>query len=294
MGLSGVAGLEYIELGVSDLAAWRDFAEGVLGLACEQADGALLARMDAQPWRIRILESGEDDVRALGFRVSDAAALEAIRMRLAGLGSPLEPAGAADAGMRGVQSLWYCADPDELRIELFVGERSQGEPFRSPLGVGGFVTNDQGFGHAVLMVSDRERADAFFQQGLGMRVSDYILLGPPGRQITLTFLHCNARHHTLAYVPVAAPKRLNHIMLQTVDMDDVGRALDRAVSGGLTISSSLGRHTNDRMTSFYVRTPSGFDVEYGWGGIEVDDASWTVTSYEATSIWGHKRPAAAG
>jgi hypothetical protein len=83
-------------------------------------------------------------------------------------------------------------------------------------------------------------------------------------------------------------------MLQTIDMDDVGRALDRAAAAGLTITSSLGRHTNDRMTSFYVRTPSGFDVEYGWGGLEVDDDHWTVTSYDATSLWGHKRPRAAG
>jgi hypothetical protein len=76
-------------------------------------------------------------------------------------------------------------------------------------------------------------------------------------------------------------------------MDDVGRALDRVVAAGLPISSSLGKHTNDRMTSFYVRTPSGFDVEYGWGGVEIDDATWQVTSYDATSIWGHRSPHAA-
>ena len=29
---------------------------------------------------------------------------------------------------------------------------------------------------------------------------------------------------------------------------------------------TLGTHTNDRMTSFYVRTPSGFEIEYGFGG----------------------------
>ena len=33
---------------------------------------------------------------------------------------------------------------------------------------------------------------------------------------------------------------------------------------------SLGRHTNDEMISFYLRTPSGFDIEYGFGGKTVD------------------------
>lgn len=294
MNQPAVAALEYLELGVADLAGWQRFAEHVLGISCESADGALLARMDDEAWRIRIIESGEDDVRTLGFRVTGTAALDAIRSRLASLDIPVAPASPAEAQARGVASLWHCSDPDGLRIELFVGNRAGTRPFRSPLGVGGFVTGDQGCGHAVLMVRDRARADAFYQQGLGMRVSDYIRLGPPGRQLTLTFLHCNPRHHTLAYVPAPAPKRLNHFMLQVTDLDDVGRALDRAVAAGLTITSSLGRHTNDRMTSFYVRTPSGFDVEYGWGGIEVDDATWTVTTLDSTSIWGHKRPAAAG
>lgn len=290
MNLPAVAALEYLELGVADLASWQRFTENVLGLACESADGALLARMDDEAWRIRIIESGEDDVRSLGFRIADTAALDEIRSRLANLGAPVATASSAEAHARGVELLWHCSDPDGLRIEFFIGARAGARPFGSPLGVAGFVTGNQGFGHIVLMVRDRARADAFYQEGLGMRVSDYIRLGPPGRQLTLTFLHCNARHHTLAYVPAPAPKRLNHFMLQVTELDDVGRALDRAVAAGLTITSSLGRHTNDRMTSFYARTPSGFDVEYGWGGIEVDDATWTVTTLDSTSIWGHKRP----
>ena len=39
---------------------------------------------------------------------------------------------------------------------------------------------------------------------------------------------------------------------------------------------TLGRHTNDLMTSFYVRTPSGFEIEYGTGGLVVDDDTWEV------------------
>lgn len=290
---SGVSALDYIEFGVSDLDAWQTFAETVLGLACERSGAALLLRMDAHSWRIRLVETGEDDVRALGFRVANAATVDDIRRRLGHQGIDVREAEWADRNARGVEALWHCTDPDGLRIELFTGDRPTAEPFASPRGVRGFVTGNQGFGHIVLMMRDRQKADAFFQDGLGMTVSDYILLGPPGRQLTLTFLHCNPRHHTLAYVPAPGPKRLNHFMLQALDIDDVGCALDRAIGAGTPITSSLGKHTNDRMTSFYMRTPSGFDVEYGWGGIEVDDASWHVARYDATTIWGHRQAPAA-
>jgi hypothetical protein len=46
------------------------------------------------------------------------------------------------------------------------------------------------------------------------------------------------------------------------------------------------------MISFYGATPSGFLVEFGWGGVKVDQSNWQVRSYDKFSEWGH-RPAAA-
>ena len=50
-------------------------------------------------------------------------------------------------------------------------------------------------------------------------------------------------------------------------MDDVGLAFDRALRGGVRITQTLGRHPNDRMFSFYAKTPSGFHFELGWGAV---------------------------
>lgn len=52
--------------------------------------------------------------------------------------------------------------------------------------------------------------------------------------------------------------------------------------------STLGRHANDEMISFYVRTPSGFDIEYGHGGLTVDDRTWVARQTTAHSVWGHR------
>jgi hypothetical protein len=45
------------------------------------------------------------------------------------------------------------------------------------------------------------------------------------------------------------------------------------------------------MVSFYARTPSGFDVEIGWGARTVDDATWQERVYGEISEWGHRPPA---
>ena len=53
---------------------------------------------------------------------------------------------------------------------------------------------------------------------------------------------------------------------------------------------TLGRHTNDHMTSFYVNTPSGFFIEYGWGARVIDPETWQPhETFDGPSLWGHER-----
>ena len=283
-----VQALGYLELGVSSLADWRHYAQDVLGVACLDAGDALHLRYDDACWRLRLVATGEDDIRCAGFEVSSATELATLQARLEGQGVAVIDGTPAEAKARGVTDLLVCTDPFGVRIELYVGDRSGEESFVSPRGVSGFVTGKQGLGHMVLAGANAQQAEAFYRQGLGLLLSDHVVLGPPGRQLTLTFLHCNPRHHTLALAPVPSPKRLNHIMLQVESFDDVGYGLDRARGAGIEISSTLGKHTNDRMISFYMRTPSGFDIEYGYGGVEIDDATWKPDTHHATSFWGHK------
>jgi hypothetical protein len=73
-------------------------------------------------------------------------------------------------------------------------------------------------------------------------------------------------------------------------LDDVGQAYDLAQGEEGRIATTLGRHSNDFMTSFYANTPSGFFVEYGWGGRSIDPANWTPAEMTCgPSLWGHDR-----
>jgi 3,4-dihydroxy-9,10-secoandrosta-1,3,5(10)-triene-9,17-dione 4,5-dioxygenase len=84
---------------------------------------------------------------------------------------------------------------------------------------------------------------------------------------------------------------INHFMVEVADLDMVGRALDVAASQGEGLSLTLGKHTNDHMLSFYVKSPSGFMVEYGTAGRLIDEATWITAYYDSASYWGHKNSA---
>lgn len=292
---AAVSSLGYLGLGVSDLDAWAEFGTSVLGL--ERADGPadeLRLRMDQRSQRFFLYPSGEDDVVFLGLEVKDAATLDAVCLRLEGIGVESKDASPEQREARGVLDMVRCEDPDGLNVEIYYGQHS-GKAFNSPRGLGGFVTGAQGLGHIVLSVSDREKGVEFYTNGLGFLLSDIITIPFGGKKpIDLTFLHCNPRHHTLALAPIRAPKRLNHFMLQVRDFNDVGSTLDVVQDAGVPLALGLGRHTNDLMTSFYMRSPSGFDVEFGWGAREIDDSTWQVGYYSSGSLWGHRPPVKAG
>jgi extradiol dioxygenase len=140
-------------------------------------------------------------------------------------------------------------------------------------------------GHVALAVPDLKAAKAFYTQTMGFRLSDEIDIA-----VKLAFFHCNPRHHSLALGQVPGMRGILHLMMQVNELDDVGVAYDLVQSRGIPIYRSLGRHTNDRMVSFYVRTPGGFEIEYGWGAVAVDDVGHAATYMTEGSIWGHHPP----
>jgi biphenyl-2,3-diol 1,2-dioxygenase len=288
-----ISALGYLGVEVADLDAFANFATGVLGLMpAEGAGDVRRFRLDAQAWRIEARGGERNDLAFAGFEVAGAPELEAVAERLATAGVEVTEGGSDLAADRGVCGLLTCRDPDGLGVEIYYGPTLRTEtPFASPVGAPGFVTGAQGAGHIVLSTKDIAAARGFYQDLLGFRLSDVIRMrmGPQGH-FDMEFFHCNPRHHTLALIPAPMPRRLHHFMLQVPTLDAVGFALERAQGAGAPITSSLGRHTNDQMVSFYAKTPAGFEVEYGWGAIEVDDETWRVTRHDAPSIWGHHRP----
>ena len=139
-------------------------------------------------------------------------------------------------------------------------------------------------GHAVLTVERLDAVLPFYRDVLGFRLSDYIL-----KPFRAFFLHVNPRHHSLAFIETGM-NGMHHMMVELFSFDDVGQGYDIALGEPESIGVTLGRHTNDHVTSFYSRSPSGFMVEYGWGGRCVTPGNWTAEEYTVgPSLWGHER-----
>lgn len=288
-----VRALGYIGIGIVNEDAWHAYATGVLGFhwGPRLADGTRLLRMDEFRQRLFLTPTGEDDITFAGWEVVDAAELDAMQSHLSAQGLRAVRADAGRAASRGVEEMLIVKDLDGLAHEIYYGPRVEVlTPFMPSQPIAGFKTGALGLGHIVLTVKDRAASEAFYRDALGFLTTDHIDLDlTPGVRTRATFLRCNPRHHSLAIVSLPIPKRLLHFMAEVASVDEVGLALDRAQQRGMRIAATLGRHSNDRMLSFYMESPSGFEVEYGCGGRLVDEATWSLEVFDKSEIWGHRR-----
>jgi len=300
--------LGYVGLEASDPKAWLDFATRVCGLMPARVlpgeawgmpgqprvaapsggsgvapDGSVFLKMDDWQWRVALHPAERPGLRYLGLELRGPVELDTAVSELEAQGIAVARASDAELEARAVHGMAHLRDPAGNRVELFHGV-TRDDKFVSPVAAAGFVTGVLGMGHVVLLVPDMDAALRFWCGALGFRLSDYVIFGP-GQGVW--FLHCNARHHSVALCHVGPFGGLHHVLFEVPRIDDVGRAHDRAVAAGLPVTTSLGRHANDRMFSFYVRSPAGFDVEIGCEGLLVDE-SWTPNRFVEGDVWGHQ------
>jgi 3,4-dihydroxy-9,10-secoandrosta-1,3,5(10)-triene-9,17-dione 4,5-dioxygenase len=288
-----ISSLGYLRIASADPEAWREFGTRVLGMVEGRGPdpAAVYLRMDDFPARLVIVPGEQEQLLASGWEVADERALAEVADVLAAAGTPVKTGEAAELADRRVGRLLHADDPSGNSLEIFCGAALDNRPAVSPYG-NVFVTGDQGLGHVVLPAASDAETLSFYTDLLGFRLRDSMRMpgeffGKPGEQVWMRFLGCCPRHHSLALAPMNPAAGIVHLMIESAALDDVGRALDRCIRRKATISSTLGRHANDLMVSFYVQTPGGFDIEYGTGGLVVDDATWVSRESTAVSLWGH-------
>jgi 3,4-dihydroxy-9,10-secoandrosta-1,3,5(10)-triene-9,17-dione 4,5-dioxygenase len=289
-----VRSLGYVRIGTEDIDAWRQFGGGFLGMMEDKGDNptSLYYRMDDHPSRLVISVAAENKVEAIGLQVFGKEELAELVAAVEQTGTKVTPLDAAECRDRRVTEAVRFDDPAGNPLELFWGVALSHTEVQTPT-VSSFVTGEQGMGHVVVTAPDGPAAYAFYTEVLGFRPRNTLRLpGPPAADgtpqfETLWFLGCNARHHTVGILPMPGPGRLVHFMVEGGMLDDVGRAWDRAEKLKVPVMQTLGRHTNDKMVSFYVISPGGFAVEVGYDGLRVtgDEPVYEITE---GAFWGHK------
>jgi 2,3-dihydroxybiphenyl 1,2-dioxygenase len=277
--------LGYAGFGSANLGDWRQFGTHLVGFQAVERGPSLLAfRMDNRKQRVVIDRAMGDGARFFGWEVEDAAALDTLAARLEAVHFEVtaEPQTLADA--RRVRTLISFHDPAGNRLEAFYGAEVDDTPFCPGRSISGFRTGPLGLGHVVLTVENIDPMMAFYVDVLGFGLSDYMQ-----KPFRASFFHVNGRHHSLALIE-SGKNSMHHLMVEQFSLDDVGQSYDIALSEPERVSVTLGRHTNDLMTSFYCKSPSSFMIECGWGGREIDPKTWQpVEMHNGPSLWGHER-----
>jgi 2,3-dihydroxybiphenyl 1,2-dioxygenase len=291
--MSELKSLGYITVSTNDVERWRHFAFGVLGFAEGKGpdSSALYLRMDERAARLIVVPGETDRVVNIGWEVRDHAALGRVKATLDGAGVAFKQMSVDEAENRRVEEVITFEDPAGITVEVFHGAVLDHSPVITPFGAR-FVTGDQGMGHVVVPATDPNGLFDFYTEVLGFRSRGAFRVPLPQEfgPVRVRFLGINERHHSLAIVPAAHQRdpRLVHIMVEVDTLDAVGQALDRITAEGVQLSSTLGRHTNDKMLSFYVRAPGDWDIEFGTDGMRVDENHYTAEEITADSYWGHQ------
>lgn len=285
MSCGEIIGLGYVGVRTVALDEWRAFATGLLGLQAQPlASGLLSFRMDDAAHRLALRAADDDGVDHYGWEVRDAGALQSLAARIEREGHDVVAMSPELLAARQVRDGVWTIDPAGNRLEFFHGQAQAATPFEPGRPILGFRTGSLGMGHAVLNVGDIDRLLPYYRDLLGFRLSDYTL-----RPFKAYFFHTGPRHHSLALIENDRPG-LHHLMIELSGIDDVGQAYDLAQLEPGRVAATLGRHSNDHMTSFYIRTPSRFLIEYGWGGRDIDPDSWRAYELQhGPSLWGHDR-----
>jgi 3,4-dihydroxy-9,10-secoandrosta-1,3,5(10)-triene-9,17-dione 4,5-dioxygenase len=278
------AEMGYVVVTSTDLEAWREYATDVIGaMPVPGPDGVLHLRVDERRARIIVVAGTTDAFTATGWLMATEADFEDARKRLTDARVELRQASAEEKEIRCVTDMVGFADPAGNWHEIACGSISTPDRFVSPQGAR-FITGADGLGHVVLPAYDKlEEETAFWISVMGFTRANSRTF-PNGRKAN--FLSCNGRQHGLALAELDAPAKCHHLALEVATLDDCGYALDRAMQRKM-VRRNLGKHLNDNMVSFYLDTPGGFQIEYGFSD---GPPSWHPGVFfedQGGSHWGH-------
>ncbi|CPR11268.1 biphenyl-23-diol 12-dioxygenase [Mycobacterium bohemicum DSM 44277] len=285
--------LGYAVIETTKFDDWKRFGRDAIGMHLdEMMPDTIRFRLDANESRFLLRRGPAEDVVALGWHLDDHATFDEICRRVTDHGVPAGEGSDDDAKLRGVERFLRFPGPNGLAQEVYTTARTA--PLALEIPGSGFVTGAGGFGHVAIATKNPHELRGYYNHVFDARLSDFIDETINGLKLKIRFLRVNERHHSVAIASVnrlpvnPIRTRVQHVNVQVGSLDDMVASYQRVKESGFDMALSVGQHTNDRELSYYALTPSGFEWEVGWNPIVVDESTWTPTTHQGISIWGHK------
>jgi 3,4-dihydroxy-9,10-secoandrosta-1,3,5(10)-triene-9,17-dione 4,5-dioxygenase len=290
-----IAKLGYVGVKSPSYEQWRTWAPEVFGcmLGPDGDDGAVRVKLDDFDYRLSIHPGDEHELAYVGWEVPSHADLDSLVAKLDKAGANPQRASRELAESRGVLDLVTFEDPFGQPYEAYSYQSADYKVWDPPRPHQGFVTGEQGLGHIVFVVPDVREAVNFHLDVLGFRPSDIIRLNEPMGE--MWFLRANPRHHSVAFLEMPGMLGLHHVYIECRSLDDVGYSYYDILGGdeNSDLLMNLGRHVGDQTVSYYIRSPAGFFIEYGWDGLPIDESAPRSVEYldfrkgKRPEMWGH-------
>jgi catechol 2,3-dioxygenase len=241
-----ITGLRGVDLGVPDVAAHARFYTETwrLSVAAERDGAVYLRGSGAHHHILSLRERAQPALLCLNLAAADRAAVDALHARVKDAGAPQLDAPAAVAEPGGGYGFAF-ADPEGRVARVIAADAHHPDAAAHP-------DRPLKITHVVLNTPRQEEAAAFWVKALGFEVSDRSLL---------TFLRCNADHHSLAFHPGKAAT-LHHIAFEMDGIDSVMRGAGRMRDSGRPIEWGPGRHGPGNNVFAYFIGPDDFVIEY--------------------------------
>lgn len=292
--LFGKVQMGYAVIESMRLAQWKLFLKQGLGLnLADESESVQRYRIDSRFCRLLVTQGAAEEIQTIGYQVDDEHALACMLARFEARGLTVSKHSGEEAGVRGVDEFHRLLGPKSLVIELYTNSHDSSQPL--DMLSSGFVTGPAGMGHVAMTSRQPVKVQRFYQEFFDARLSDRIHQSMAGGvMLDIAFLRLNERHHSVAIAATRGLRmdpirtKVQHMNLQVANMDDLSNAFRRCKDLGFEMAHEIGQHPNDLELSFYVITPSGFEMELGWDALAVNEANWTPADYPNISVWGHK------
>ncbi|EHP42146.1 catechol 2,3-dioxygenase [Cupriavidus basilensis OR16] len=257
-----VHSLDHYALTVPDLSVAEHFLSAFGLSVVRQGDALEVLAEDKRVWA-RFFPGERKALAYLSFNCF-AGDFEGIRRKLLAANVTF----ASDAAHATAEGLWF-VDADGNLIQVKAGPKTSPDSKSPPKNIhgpadvrGATLRNLIGqvrprrLSHVLLFTPDVSRAVAFYNDTLGLRLSDR-----SGDAIAFTHTPHGSDHHLLAFAKSSA-RGWHHAAWDVASVDEVGQGAGQMAVAGYKEGWGTGRHVLGSNFFHYVRDPWGSFCEY--------------------------------